>query len=66
MERRLEPLFDLDNSGGRRLVAPLPANKLLSNDGERAQINAWNDETVKTPNLFSVFLVGRETCVSRD
>lgn len=40
MERRLEPLFDLDNSGGRRLVAPLPANKLLSNDGERAQINA--------------------------
>lgn len=29
-------------------------------------MNAWNEETVKTPNLFSVFLVGRDTWVRRD
>ncbi|CRL06595.1 CLUMA_CG019711, isoform A [Clunio marinus] len=64
IERRLEPLFERDNSGGRRFVAPRPANKLFNNDGERAQIKAWNDETVKTPNLFKVFFVGRDThCV---
>lgn len=66
IERRLEPLFERDNIGGRRLVAPRPANKLLSNEGERAQMKAWKEETVKTPNLLSVFLVGRETCVSND
>lgn len=66
MERRLEPLFERDSIGGRRLVAPRPANKLFSKDGERAHIKAWNDETVKTPNLFKVFLVGRDTCVSND
>jgi len=66
MDRLLEPLFERDNSGGRRLVAPRPASKLFNNDGERAQMNAWNDETVKTPSLFNVFLVGRETCVSND
>lgn len=61
MERRLDPLFERDNSGGRRFVAPRPANKLFNNDGERAQMNAWNDETVKTPSLFNVFFVGRDT-----
>lgn len=40
MERRLDPLFDLDSNGGRRFVAPRPASKLFSNDGERAQMNA--------------------------
>lgn len=47
-------------------MAPLPANKLFNNDGDLAQINAWNDDTVKTPNLFNMFLVGRDTCVSND
>ena len=61
IERRLEPLFDRDSKGGRLFVAPRPASKLFSNDGDRAQMNAWNDETVKTPNLFNVFLVGRLT-----
>lgn len=65
IERRLEPLFERDNSGGRRLVAPRPANKLFSSDGDLAQINAWNDDTVKTPNLFNMFLVGRDTCVNK-
>jgi hypothetical protein len=66
IERRLDPLFERDNSGGRLFVAPRPANKLFNNDGERAQMNAWNDDTVKTPNLFNVFFVGRETCVKSD
>lgn len=66
MDLRLDPLFDRDNNGGRLFVAPRPANKLFNNDGDRAQINAWNDDTVKTPNLFSMFLVGRDTCVSND
>lgn len=61
IERRLEPLFDRDSNGGRRFVAPRPASKLFNNDGERAQINAWNDDTVNTPNLFNVFLVGLDT-----
>lgn len=61
IERRLEPLFERDSSGGRRFVAPRPANKLFSNDGERAQMNAWNDETVNTPSLFKIFFVGRDT-----
>lgn len=46
------------------MVAPRPDNKLLSSDGDLAQIKAWNEETVKTPNLLSVFLVGRDTWVS--
>jgi len=61
IERRLDPLFERDNNGGRLFVAPRPASKLFNNDGERAQMNAWNDETVKTPSLFNVFFVGRET-----
>lgn len=63
---RLDPLFDLDNIGGLRFVAPRPASKLFNNDGLLAQINAWNDETVKTPSLFRVFLVALETCVNND
>lgn len=66
IERRLDPLFDRDSNGGRRFVAPRPASRLFNNDGERAQINAWNDDTVNTPNLFNVFLVGLDTCVSKD
>lgn len=66
IERRLDPLFDRDSSGGRRFVAPRPASKLFNSDGERAQINAWNDDTVNTPNLFNVFLVGLDTWVSKD
>lgn len=66
IERRLEPLFERDSSGGRRLVAPRPANRLFSNDGDRAQINAWNEDTVNTPNLFNVFLVGRDTWANND
>lgn len=61
IERRLEPLLDRDKSGGRRFVAPRPANRLFNKDGERAQMNAWNDDTVNTPSLLRVFLVGRET-----
>jgi hypothetical protein len=61
IERRLEPLLERDKSGGRLFVAPRPANKLFSKDGERAHMKAWNDETVNTPNLFKVFLVGRDT-----
>lgn len=66
MERRLEPLFERDKSGGRRFVAPRPASKLLSSDGDRAQMNAWNEDTVNTPSLFSVPLVGLDTWVSSD
>lgn len=66
IERRLEPLLDRESSGGRRLVAPRPASKLFSSDGERAQMNAWSDETVNTPNLFKVFLVGLDKWVSND
>jgi len=61
MERRLEPLLDRDSIGGRRLVAPRPASRLLSSEGERAQMKAWNEETVNTPSLFRVFFVGRDT-----
>lgn len=64
-DRRLEPLLERDSNNGRRFVAPRPANKLFNNDGLRAQMNAWNDETVNTPNLFKVCFVTRETCVSK-
>lgn len=37
-ERLLEALFERDNIGVRRLVEPRPASKLLSKDGDRAQI----------------------------
>lgn len=66
IERRLDPLFERDNNGGLRFVAPRPASKLFNKDGERAQMNAWNDDTVNTPNLFNVFFVGLDTCVSSD
>lgn len=66
IDRLLDPEFDLDRFGARRLVAPRPASRLFNSDGERAQIKAWNDDTVKTPNLFNVLLVPRETCVRRD
>lgn len=48
------------------MVAPRPASRLFSSDGDRAQMNAWNEETVNTPNLFSVFFVGRDTWVRSD
>lgn len=60
-DRLLDPLLDLDNIGGLRLVAPLPASKLLSKDGLRAQMKAWKEETVKTPNLLRVFFVALDT-----
>lgn len=66
MDRLLDPELDRDSCGARRLVAPRPASKLFSSDGDRAQINAWNDDTVNTPNLFKVLFVPRDTCVSRD
>lgn len=65
IDRRLEPELERERLGARRLVAPRPASRLFSKDGERAQINAWNDDTVNTPSLFSVLLVPRDTCVSR-
>lgn len=64
-ERRLEPLLERESIGGRRLVAPRPASRLLSNEGDRAQMNAWKDETVNTPSLFNVPFVARDTCVSK-
>lgn len=48
------------------MVAPRPANKLFKRDGDLAQMNAWNDDTVNTPNLFNVFFVGLDTCVRSD
>lgn len=65
-DRRLEPLLDLESIGGRLLVAPRPARRLLSREGLRAQIKAWKDETVNTPSLFSVFFVALDTWVKRD
>lgn len=47
-------------------MAPRPASRLFSSDGERAQMNAWNEDTVNTPSLFNVFFVGRDTWVSSD
>jgi len=64
-ERRLEPEFERYSIGGRRLVAPRPASRLFSSDGLRAQMKAWNEETVNTPNLFNVFFVARDTWVRR-
>lgn len=66
MERLLEPELDRDKLGARRLVAPRPASRLLSRDGDLAHMNAWNEDTVNTPSLFSVLLVPRDTCVRRD
>jgi hypothetical protein len=62
---RLEPLLLRESMGALRLVAPRPASRLFSSEGLRAQMNAWNDDTVKTPSRFSVFFVARETCVSK-
>lgn len=60
-----DPEFDLDNIGGRRFVAPRPANKLFNNEGDLAQMNAWKDDTVKTPSLFRVDFVVLDTWVSK-
>jgi hypothetical protein len=62
----LDPLLDLDSSGGRLLVAPRPASKLFRREGLLAQMKAWNEETVNTPSLFKVFFVALDTCVSKD
>ena len=49
----------LDKCGALLLVAPLPARRLFNRDGLLAQMNAWNDETVKTPSLFKIpFVIG--------
>ena len=49
----------LDKCGARLFVAPLPARRLFSSDGLLAHMNAWNDETVKTPKRFKIpFVVG--------
>lgn len=61
----LDPLLDLDNNGGLLLVAPRPANRLFNKEGLRAHMKAWNDDTVKTPNLFNVCFVARDTCVNK-
>lgn len=66
IERRLEPLLERDSSGGLRLVAPRPDRRLFSNDGDRAQMNAWNDDTVNTCSLFRMVFVCRATCDIRD
>ena len=60
-ERLLEPELERESMGGLRLVAPRPASKLFNNEGLRAHMKAWNEDTVNTPNLFSVFFVARET-----
>lgn len=65
MERRLDPLFERDSSGVRRLVAPRPANRLFSSDGDRAQMNAWNEDTVNTPKLFKETFVVRDMRVNK-
>lgn len=65
MDRLLEPLFDRESSGGLLFVAPRPASKLFNKEGLRAQIKAWKEDTVKTPSLFRVCFVARETWVSR-
>jgi hypothetical protein len=64
-ERRLEPEFERESIGGLRLVAPRPASRLFSSEGLRAQMKAWNEDTVNTPNLFNVFFVARDTWVKR-
>lgn len=65
-DRLLDPLFDLDNIGGLRFVAPRPASKLFNKEGLLAQMKAWNEDTVNTPSLFRVFFVALDTCVSKD
>jgi len=42
---------------GFLFVAPLPARRLLSREGDLAQTKAWKEETVKTPRRFSVCFV---------
>lgn len=49
----------------RLFEAFLPARRLDRIEGLRAQMYAWNEDTVKTPSWFSVDLVALETCVSR-
>lgn len=66
MDRRLDPELERERLGARRLVAPRPASRLLSSEGERAHINAWKEDTVNTPSLFNVLFVPLETCVRRD
>lgn len=66
MDRRLEPLLERDRSGGRRLVAPRPDSRLFSSDGDRAQMNAWNEDTVNTCSLLRMVFVCRATCDIRD
>lgn len=60
-----ELLFERDKTGAFLFVAPRPAKRLLSNDGERAHINACNEDTVNTPNLFNVIFVALDTRVKR-
>jgi len=60
-ERLEDALFERDKSGARRLVAPLPASKLLKREGLLAQTYAWNDDTVNTPKRLSVFFVVLDT-----
>ena len=38
----------------------IPASKLLSNEGLRAQMKAWKEDTVKTPSKFRTALVDCE------
>ena len=45
------------------MVAPLPASRLLSREGERAHTKAWKEETVKTPRRFRVCFVDWVTWV---
>ena len=54
----------LDKWGALRFVAPLPARRLFNKDGLLAQMKAWNEETVNTPNRFKIPFVMGVTCVS--
>ena len=59
-------LLDLERAKrGLRFVAPLPASRFVSNEGDRAQMKAWNEDTVNTPSLFRVLFVPFDTCVSK-
>lgn len=60
-----ELLFERDKTGAFLFVAPRPAKRLLSNDGDRAHMNACNEDTVNTPNLFNVIFVALDTRVKR-
>ena len=48
----------LDSMGALLLVAPLPASRLFSRLGLRAQMYACSEDTVKTPSRFKVLFVG--------